>query len=85
MPLTEEEQRKMYDMVLKSDWTLDAILGRLQKGDEALGDHEERLVSLETDQKLLNGKMGFIVLGMSVCFTAALHAIGWVVSHFWKS
>ena len=85
MPLTEEEERKMYDDVLKTSWTLDQVKERLEKGDETLDDHAERLRTLESNQKLLNGKLGWIVLGMSVCFTAALHAIGWIVSHFWKS
>lgn len=85
MPLTEEEERKMYNNVLKTGWTLDQVKERLEKGDETLGDHEDRLVSLEGDQKLLSGKMGMIVLGMSVCFTAALHAVGWILSHFCKS
>lgn len=84
MSLSEEEERKMYDDVLKSAWTLDQMKERLEKGDERLGDHEGRLFALEGDQKLLRGKLGFIVLGMSVCFTAALHAVGWVVSHIWK-
>lgn len=84
MALSEEEEREMYTKVLKSDWTLDLVKERLEKGDETLGNHEGRLGTLEGDQKLLRGKLGFIVLGMSVCFTAALHVIGWIVSHFWK-
>lgn len=84
MSLTEEEERKMYDDVLKSAWTLDQVKERLEKGDDTLDDHAKRLSSLEGDQKLLRGKLGFIVLGMSVCFTAALHTVGWIVSHFWK-
>jgi hypothetical protein len=84
MSLTEEEERKMYDDVLKSAWTLDQVKERLEKGDDTLDDHAKRLSTLEGDQKLLRGKLGFIVLGMSVCFTATLHAIGWIASHFWK-
>jgi hypothetical protein len=83
MPLTEEEQRRMYNDTLKCAWTMTQVKERLEKGDAALGNHEGRLVSLEVDQKLLSGKLGWIVLGMSLCFTAALHAIGWIVSHFW--
>lgn len=82
MPLTEEEERKMYTETLKCAWTLDRVEAQLEKGDEKFGDHESRLISLEGDQKLLSGKLGFIVLGLSVCFTAALHAIGWLVSYF---
>ena len=85
MPLTEEEERQMYNDTLKCAWTMDQVKERLEKGDEALDDHEGRLVTLEVDQKLLSGKLGIIVLGMSICFTAALHAIGWIVSHVWKS
>ena len=75
----------MYNDTLKCAWTMTQVKVRLEKGDEALDNHEGRLVSLEVDQKLLSGKLGWIVLGMSICFTAALHVIGWVVSHFWKS
>jgi hypothetical protein len=85
MPLTEEEERQMYNDTLKCAWTMTQVKERLEKGDEALDDHEGRLVSLEVDQKLLKGKLGWIVLGMSLCFTAALHVIGWIMSHFWKS
>lgn len=84
MTLSEEEEREMYTKVLKTDWTLDIVKGRLEKGDETMGDHTERLCTLEGDQKLLKGKLGFIVLVMSICFTAALHAVGWIVSHIWK-
>ena len=84
MPLTEEEERKMYDDVLKTSWTLDIVKERLEKGDETLDDHTERLRTLEGDQKLLNGKLGIIVLLASICFTAVLHVVGWLVSHFWK-
>ena len=85
MPLTEEEERQMYNDTLKCAWTMTQVKERLEKGDEALDDHEGRLVSLEVDQKLLSGKLGIIILGMSICFTAALHAIGWIVSHVWKT
>ena len=85
MPLTEEEERQMYLNINKCAWTMDRVEARLEKGDGTLGNHEGRLVSLEVEKELLNGKLGWIVLGMSICFTAALHAIGWVVSHFWKS
>jgi hypothetical protein len=81
MPLTEEEERQMYNDTLKCAWTMTQVKERLEKGDETLDDHAKRLHSLESNQKLLNGKLGWIVLGMSVCFTAALHAIGWVISH----
>jgi hypothetical protein len=84
MPLTEEEERQMYNDIQKCAWTMDQVMKRLEKGDGALEDHDGRLVSLEVDRKLLNGKLGWIVLGMSLCFTAALHAIGWIVSHFGK-
>lgn len=85
MPLSEKEKREMYLDIRKCAWTMSQVKERLEKGDEALDNHEGRLVSLEVDQKLLSGKLGLIVLGMSICFTAALHAIGWLVSHFWKS
>ncbi len=85
MPLTEEEEREMYLNINKCAWTMTQVKERLEKGDGTLDNHEGRLVSLEVDQKLLSGKLGWIVLGMSICFTAALHAISWVVSHFWKS
>lgn len=85
MPLTEEEQRRMYNDTLKCAWTMTQVKERLEKGDETLDDHSERIRSLEGDQKLLSGKLGIIVLGMSICFTAALHAIGWIISHFWKA
>jgi hypothetical protein len=85
MPLSEKEQREMYNDIQKCAWTMDQVKERLEKGDESLDNHEGRLISLEVDRKILNGKLGWIVLGMSVCFTAALHAIGWIVSHFWKS
>jgi hypothetical protein len=85
MPLTEKEQREMYTDIQRCAWTMDQVKARLEKGDESLDNHEGRLISLEVDRKILNGKLGWIVLGMSLCFTAALHAIGWIVSHFWKT
>lgn len=85
MALSEEEEREMYTKVLKTDWTLGIVKERLEKGDKTLCSHAKRLRTLEGDQKLLSGKLGLIVLGMSICFTAALHAVGWIVSHFWKS
>ena len=81
MTLTEKEERVMYTKVLKTDWTLDLVKERLEKGDACLDDHAKRLRTLESDQKLLRGKLGCIILGASICFTAALHAIGWLVSH----
>jgi archaellum component FlaC len=89
MPLTDAEQRKMYDMVKKTDWTLDAIMGRLEKGDKRLDNCDDRmdrssdkLGNLEGELKLLKGKLGFVVVILSVCFTAALHAVGWIISLF---
>ena len=85
MRLSEEEERELYLNVKKCAWTMDQVKERLEKGDGTLDNHEGRLVSLEVEKELLNGKLGWIVLGMSICFTAALHVIGWIVSHFWKS
>ena len=81
MPLTEEEERQMYNDTLKCAWTMDRVKERLEKGDGTLDNHEGRLATLEGDQKLLSGKLGFIVVGMSICFTVALHTIGWIISH----
>lgn len=82
MQLSEEEEREMYNDLQKCAWTMDQVMKRLEKGDVALSGHDSHLVSLEVDRKLLNGKLGWIVLGMSICFTAAVHAVGWLVSHF---
>ena len=84
MGLSKEQEEKMYDNTLTACESISWIKERLEKGDETLGDHAKRLRSLESNQKLLNGKLGWIVLGMSICFTAALHAVGWIVSHIWK-
>lgn len=84
MSLTDAEEREMYTKTLKTDWTIDLIKERLEKGDETLGSYGERIRKLEMDHIEIKGKIGWIVLVMSLCFTGILNAIGWVVSHFWK-
>ena len=83
MPLSKEQEIKMYDDTIATKTIVAQIEKRLEKGDERLDDCGKRLNDVESEQKLLKGKIGFIVLILSVCFTAALHAIGWIVSHFW--
>ena len=79
MPLSEEQEEKMYDSTLIACESLKWIRARLDKGDVKLADCDERLGVLEDERILLKGKLGIIVVVMSVCFTAALHTIGWFV------
>ena len=89
MGLSREQEEEFRKLTIQSATDITWIRERLEHGDKRLDDCDERmdksserLGDLEAEQKLLGGKLGFIVLGMSLCFTAALHAIGWVVSHF---
>jgi len=89
MAWTEEQKREFHRLTLQSARDITWIRERLEKGDKRLDDCDDRmdqsaehLSDLEAEQKLLKGKLGFVVVILSVCFTAALHAIGWVVSLF---
>ena len=89
MPLSKQQEEEMYGKTIKSARDITWIRERLEKGDERQDKCDERLDKsgkrlndLETEQKLLKGKLGLVVLILSACFTAALHAIGWFVSHF---
>ena len=84
MPLSEEQEEKMYDSALVACESLKWIRARLDKGDKKLADCDERLGILEDERIVLKGKLGAIVIIMSVCFTAALHAIGWFVQMIGK-
>jgi hypothetical protein len=92
MSLSKEQEEEFRKLTIQSARDITWIRERLEHGDKRLDDCDdrmdkssERLGDLEAEQKLLKGKLGFVVLILSVCFTAALHAIGWIVSHFWKS
>lgn len=92
MSLTDEKLDEMYDDILKTCRDMGWVRERLERGDKRLDNCDERmdkssekLGDLESELKLLNGKLGLIVVILSVCFTAALHAIGWIISHFWKT
>jgi len=89
MTLSDEQQERQYDDTLKTRRDLEWIRERLEKGDKRLDDCDERmdrssekLGDLESELKLLKGKLGLIVVILSVCFTAALHAVGWIISLF---
>ena len=89
MTLSDEQVGEMYTKTIEAARDVTWLCKRLEKGDERLDNCDdrmdkshERLSALEAEQKLLKGKLGFVVVLLSVCFTAALHAIGWIVSHF---
>lgn len=84
MALTEDQEDKMYRSSIETNMTLKTIKEQLVKGDKTLHCHAKRLGVLESDREVRNGKLGLIVLVMSLFFTGILHAIGWLVSHFWK-
>ena len=82
----------MYTKTIETARDITWLCKRLEKGDTRLDIVDTRidecrdlLGELEAEQKLLKGKLGFVVLILSVCFTAALHAVGWILSHFWKT
>ena len=88
MALSEHQEAEMYGKTIKTARDITWIRERLEKGDKRLDNCDERmdksgkrLNDLETEQKLLKGKLGMVVLILSACFTAALHGIGWLVSH----
>jgi hypothetical protein len=92
MAWSDEQKQEYYKVTTQSARDIKWIRERLEKGDKRLDDCDDRmdkssekLGELEAEQKLLTGKLGFVVVILSVCFTAAIHAIGWIVSHFWKS
>ena len=82
----------MYTKTIETARDITWLCKRLEKGDTRLDIFDTRidecrdlLGELEAEQKLLKGKLGVVVLILSVCFTAALHAVGWILSHFWKT
>ena len=79
MPLSKQQEEEMYKNTLIACESINWIRERLDKGDVKLNSHCKRLLALEGDQILLKGKLGIIVVVLSLCFTAALHAIGWFV------
>jgi hypothetical protein len=82
MPLTDVEQREMYDKVLKSDWTLGAINDRLEAGDKKLMDCDKRLNDLEIQHSLLKGRLGAFILGLTFIVSLLVNGILWAYSHF---
>lgn len=89
MGLSKEQEEEFRKLTIESARDISWIRERLEHGDKRLDNcvvrmdkASEQLGDLETEQKLLKGKLGFVVVILSICFTAALHAIGWVVSHF---
>lgn len=82
MPLTDAEQREMYDKVLKSDWTLGTIKERLAAGDKKLIDCDKRLNDLEIQHSLLKGRLGAFILGLTFIVSLLVNGILWAYSHF---
>jgi len=90
MPLSEIKEEEMYVKTVETARDITWLRERLEHGDKRMDncdkrmdESSEKLDVLETEQKLLKGKLGLVVLILSAIFTAALHAIGWVVSHLW--
>lgn len=91
MALSEAEEEEAYRKTIETARDITWLRERLEDGDERMNICDKRmdrtsdkLSVLEAEQKLLIGKLGLVVLGLSAIFTAALHVIGWVVAHFWK-
>jgi cytoskeletal protein RodZ len=84
MSLSKDQEDEMFKSSIETNMTLKEIKERLEKGDKTLYCHGKKLWALEKDNEVRNGKLGLIVLIMSLIFTGVLHAIGWVISHFWK-
>ena len=89
MALSKTQEEEMYKAAIKSKESIEWIRERLEKGDKRLDGCDDRmdktsekLGCLEGEWKLLKGKLGLFVLILSAIFTAALHAIGWVIAHF---
>ena len=86
MSLSIEREEEMYTKTIETARDITWLCKRLEKGDTRLDIFDTRidecsdlLGELEAEQKLLKGKLGVVVLILSVCFTAALHTIGWFV------
>ena len=88
MGLTESKEEEMYVKTVETARDITWLRERSERRDKRMDncdalmtESRERICDLETEQKLLKGKLGFVVLGLSAIFTAALHAIGWIISH----
>ena len=91
MALSKTQEEEMYKAAIKSKESIEWIRERLENGDKRLDGCDDRidktkekLSCLEGEWKLLKGKLSLFVLLLSGCFTAVLHAIGWILSHIWK-
>ena len=89
MGLTESKEEEMYTKTIETARDMTWFRERLEHGDERMNNCDkrmdltsEKLSCLDGEWKLLKGKLGLFVLLLSAIFTAALHAIGWVVAHF---
>ena len=61
--------------------TLKQILERLEKGDEILEKHCNKLRQLEVEHSLLKGKLGAFVLGLTFIVSLIVNGILWAYSH----
>ena len=91
MTLSKEQEEEICRLTVQTARDITWIRARLERGDKRLDDCDDRIVrsserlgDLEGEQKLLKGKLGAIVLFLSLIFTGLLHVMGWAVSHFWK-
>jgi hypothetical protein len=64
-----------HDLLIRLDEKMDAILKRLDDGDDCIKDHEKRLGKLESFQNSILAFAGAVSLAVSV-------AGSWILSHF---
>lgn len=55
-----------HDLLIRLDEKMDAILKRLGKGDDCMGDHEKRISKLESFQATLIGIAAFVSFAVSL-------------------
>lgn len=64
-----------HDLLIRLDEKMDAILKRLDDGDDCIRDHEKRIGKLESFQNSILAFAGAVSLAVSV-------AGSWILSHF---
>jgi len=75
MPLSEEQLEKMYEKTLETS----AILVIIR---EQFTEYGKRIRKIESEQSLLKGKVGGLIIFLTLCGTIMVQGIGWIISHF---
>jgi hypothetical protein len=84
MALSEKRLEELYAKTVETAINIQWMREKIENSEKRFYDNEKRITQLEREQSILKGKLGTLIIFLTLCTTILIQGIGWILSHLFN-